>query len=302
MPKFNYNIIGAGSVGHLWAAFLLKNGNSVSLYSQRALNTQKLRLVSPLLDSSQPFEFEISYQTFDSWQACDLCLVCQKTHQLGKVAQTLASLKTPPRTIILMMNGMGLVEVLQRSLPQSRIFHAYLTHGVYRSNNQIIHAGVGDTLIGNMNSHYSPSEFKHFIDELNSSLPKVAWSNEHKLQMNLKLIINAVINPLTALSGQPNGCLLDSASIQSQARSLLKEFEPVTKFLLPELPLQDVSEAVFAVAESTRNNKSSMLQDVERKNQTEIDSINGYLSSVAESIGVTLPQNNDLVNKIKSLY
>jgi 2-dehydropantoate 2-reductase len=56
---------------------------------------------------------------------------------------------------------------------------------------------------------------------------------------------------------------------------------------------------VLRVAEATADNKSSMLADIERGRETEIDYLNGYLIRTGASFGVPTPTISTLYNLVK---
>jgi 2-dehydropantoate 2-reductase len=90
-----------------------------------------------------------------------------------------------------------------------------------------------------------------------------------------KLIINAAINPLTALLKIPNGELLEHPSARELMRSLTQEAASVASAEKVKLPFRDPVAFVEDVARKTAGNHSSMLQDVQRGAPTEIDAICG---------------------------
>ncbi len=63
----------------------------------------------------------------------------------------------------------------------------------------------------------------------------------------------------------------------------------------------DALENVFAIAEATASNRSSMGQDVDAHRPTEIDAINGYIVRRAEELGIEVPVNQSLTSLIKTL-
>ncbi len=63
----------------------------------------------------------------------------------------------------------------------------------------------------------------------------------------------------------------------------------------------DALENVFAIAEATATNRSSMGQDVDAHRPTEIDAINGYIVRRAEELGIEVPVNQSLTSLIKTL-
>ncbi|TQV81478.1 ketopantoate reductase family protein [Aliikangiella coralliicola] len=297
MKKLSFNIIGAGAIGHLWTSFLINHGHKATLYSRSPRSPQFLQIQSPLGN----FEQKINYQTIEDWKDADIILICVKAHQLEKLCQQLSQIMTKPCHIILMMNGMGLLEIVEQYLPQMAVIHASIIHGAYIQENELVHTGNGKTVIGNINSNYSEQEYQTLIQQLNESLPCVSWNNAHRQAMNLKLVINAIINPLTAINGQLNSSVLSDGKLNAQAESLLKELTPILKLILPKMSFHEIKEQVELVAHNTRNNQSSMLQDIRANKTTEIDFINGYLIDCAKKQQIELSQHVEIIKKIKAL-
>jgi 2-dehydropantoate 2-reductase len=104
-----------------------------------------------------------------------------------------------------------------------------------------------------------------------------------------KLVINAAINPLTALLRVTNGALLERPAARELMREASLEAASVARMQGITLPYPDPVLAVEEVARNTSANVSSMLQDVLRGTITEIDSINGAIVRIGEQLGVPTP-------------
>jgi 2-dehydropantoate 2-reductase len=106
-----------------------------------------------------------------------------------------------------------------------------------------------------------------------------------------KLVINAAINPLTAILRVPNGKLLELASARDLMKALAREAAQVAEAEDVQLPFSDPVTAAEAVARRTAANHSSMLQDVLRGAPTEIDAICGAIVNVGQKHKVDTPAN-----------
>lgn len=154
------------------------------------------------------------------------------------------------------------------------------------------------------------------------------WRPMHEMQVILrrKLVVNAVINPLSAIMGCRNGDLFTSpathrlmesvcyeasqcftAEFQSETDRWVQGMEEqgvdvdnisVTR-LPPALTKTALEEEVLKVANATRGNISSMLSDIRRGAPTEIDYINGYLLNIGRTYKVRMPTNTTLLNLVK---
>src|SRR4030067_184694 len=106
-----------------------------------------------------------------------------------------------------------------------------------------------------------------------------------------KVIINAAINPLTAILRVPNGALAPADDPLGLMGSIVPEAVAVAKAHHVELPYPNPFERVKAVALATATNHSSMLQDVLKGRPTEIDAINGKIVEHGRAGGVPTPRN-----------
>jgi 2-dehydropantoate 2-reductase len=97
-----------------------------------------------------------------------------------------------------------------------------------------------------------------------------------------KLVINAAINPLTAILRVPNGRLLELPSAREMMGALAREAAHVAEADNVHLPFRDPIAAAEDVAHRTAANHSSMLQDVLRGAPTEIDAICGAVVTMGQ--------------------
>ncbi|KAI8990460.1 ketopantoate reductase-like protein [Trametes punicea] len=134
----------------------------------------------------------------------------------------------------------------------------------------------------------------------NSPGLRAVWERFYDVQiaMRAKLVVNAFINPVSALLQCKNGDVLASAYGQSVADRVCREAErvfqaqwaaeqnelrdkvPGIKPVLSyprELKAEVMRKEIERVVELTKNNYSSMYMDVKLRRPTEIDFINGYI-------------------------
>ncbi len=115
----------------------------------------------------------------------------------------------------------------------------------------------------------------------------------------IKLILNSIINPLTALANVTNGELL-KIPLWLTSQPLLNEAQTVSQALGISVG-DDLPSRLIELCQATQSNKSSMLQDVERHRPTEIDAINGYLIKMAHQYQVNVPTHRAIIQVIHSM-
>ncbi|MGC2789616.1 MAG: 2-dehydropantoate 2-reductase [Thermoplasmata archaeon] len=109
-----------------------------------------------------------------------------------------------------------------------------------------------------------------------------------------KALVNAAINPVTALHRVPNGRLLDSP-YREEARALLREAQQAAEVAGYPFSDEEADRDLDRVVRSTADNRSSMLQDRERGRPTEIDAILGEILRTARARGLDLPVTRSVI-------
>jgi 2-dehydropantoate 2-reductase len=116
-----------------------------------------------------------------------------------------------------------------------------------------------------------------------------------------KLVINAAINPLTALLRVKNGELIENIPARTLMGELVREAASVAEALGVTLPFSGPERAAEEVAQRTAENTSSMLQDILRGAQTEVDVINGAVVRFGEKKNIPTPVNRIMWSLVKAL-
>ena len=98
-------------------------------------------------------------------------------------------------------------------------------------------------------------------------------------------MVNAVINPLTAILSVPNGELVTNFSYEQLMDMYVDELAVILRIQ----NVADMREHVKQVCRITAGNRSSMLKDLENGRQTEIDAILGYVLHEAQQTRARLP-------------
>ncbi len=133
-----------------------------------------------------------------------------------------------------------------------------------------------------------------------------------------KLLINSALNPVSAINGFSFRKLVETRESRELFKELYKEGYPIVKrkcdqqklgsFLGPPnivnwiFENQRLSDLVLKiVAEKFGQVECSMLQDVRRNRQTEIDHINGAIIQLGKQYGIGTPKNNWICEQVKKL-
>jgi 2-dehydropantoate 2-reductase len=219
-----------------------------------------------------------------------------KSYQTKRVAQQLSVCLAEEGLALTLQNGLGNDITLAEVLGAERIASGVTTVGATLIEPGLIRLG-GDWVIslGKNERLQSLAELlikAGFEVETVKNTDSLVWG---------KLVINASINPLTALLEVPNGDLVTNPSTRTLMGLVANETAEVSLAKGINLPYPDPVAMVESVAQKTASNQSSMLKDVIRNSPTEIDAINGAVVRVGEAINVPVDINRTLWLLVKAL-
>jgi len=231
----------------------------------------------------------------------DLVVICVKTHSLPGVSMEMKSSgllesNLKGATFVLLMNGMGNVERLD--LPSRAVFEGITSLGVkFSRKGEVELKGIGKTILEN---GIGP-DIKRFLEQrFEKAGYDIEFSPDFGRQQWNKLIVNSVINPITALTGKNNEIILQ-ANLRSTIERIVEEDIRVAGRDGVDFELEAAVQSVLLVASKTGQNTSSMLQDIQRGGMTEIDSINGYVVRLAKKHCLDVPINEAIYSLVKAL-
>jgi 2-dehydropantoate 2-reductase len=286
-------IIGAGSIGLLFAAYLSQVFD-VTVYtrSQEQANEIDLHGIS-LLNGTERTVAEVKALPITDWQGLErLTIIAVKQYQLFSIIERLKQTQTMPEYVLFLQNGMGHLKLLN-DLKGNNLFVGSVEHGAQRENlHTVRHNGVSTT---NVAVYKGDSEFLKWFTGAVSTVFPMTFQEEYFTMLKKKLIVNAMINPLTAILQVKNGVLVDNPFYYKLLQNLFRE---ITAILNLEHPEEYWGQAI-QICQKTADNHSSMLKDVEAKRQTEVDAILGYLLEEANRKGKKSPQLETLYYLIK---
>lgn len=315
----NIVVVGQGAMGLLWYHHLsqvnnsnnaLDNANekmSISLLASNqgslSENEQKAaKYKFTAYQQQQAKTFPLIYSKAADIAAADIIILCLKSFNIASAIKKIARNIPPHCLIILAHNGMGTLEDVLSLLPCQQVILAMLTtHGCLRhAPLAITHTGLGQSDIGLLSGELSLSVQEQLTRQLNSTLPEVCFHQDILQKQWLKLAINCVINPITAVNNIENGDV-NKAKFTEQINMLLTEITQVSRAENINLQLNDLAMIVHKVAQATAKNSSSMRSDILAGRSTEIDYINGYIHRLAKKHNVATPENTRLWQQVLNL-
>ncbi|MDN3014859.1 2-dehydropantoate 2-reductase [Paenibacillus sp. BSR1-1] len=286
-------IIGAGSIGLLSAASLNKSFE-VKIYTRTPEQAFEINKFG--IEVQKGVEREVSFVKafpITEWSGFeDLSIITVKQYQLPELILNVNQLPETPKSLLFLQNGMGHLKLLDQIRAQN-IFVGSIEHGALRDNSYTVtQNGEGVT---NVAVYKGNSELlRLLIKTAPEDFPLVMKENYYEMLLN-KLMVNAVVNPLTAILRVKNGELIQNHFFNKALTNLFKEISFILNIEKP----QPYFEQIINICKNTANNRSSMLKDIEAGRPTEIDAILGYLLEEAKKQNKKAPQIENLYYLIK---
>lgn len=282
-------IVGTGALATLFAARLAQADIPVVMLGtwKAALNSLCEHGVRLVDEHGEEHRFPV--EVTDNPRKCTgarYALVLVKAWQTERAANQLKECLADDGLALTLQNGLGNREILAKSLGAERVAIGITTTGATLLGPGLVRAGGEGAIslerhvvLGPIEAALKSANFQvHIVEDAQS----LVWG---------KLVINAAINPLTALLRVPNGNLLEVPSARALMGALAQETAQVAAAEGIELPFLDPVSAAEEVARRTSANRSSMLQDILRGAPTEIDAICGAVVEYAERHGMSTPAN-----------
>ncbi|MDP2653920.1 MAG: 2-dehydropantoate 2-reductase [Candidatus Omnitrophota bacterium] len=231
----------------------------------------------------------------------DLVVICTKAYHTKDAIVQAKSLVKKNTAVLTLQNGLGNAEVIAEVVGETNVLVGSTQQAVTLLREaHIEHVAKGETVIGHLAGKV-PVSLRQVREVFNKA------GIEARISMNIqgvlwsKLVINAGINALTAVTRLRNGELTRSEHTAQLLRAAVNEAVRVAKRKRIKLLFDDPVTKVEAVCEATAANVSSMLQDVLARRQTEIDFINGAIIRQGNSSGIPVPVNTTLYQLVKAV-
>jgi 2-dehydropantoate 2-reductase len=297
-------IVGSGAMGSLFGGRLSLSGCDVVLYDVFREHVETVTAEGLSIEDAATGAVTLARPRAStdprSVEGSDLLVIFVKSTATEEAAAQFAPLAGRDAIVLTLQNGLGNEEILSRAFGPRRTAAGVTSQGAtFLGPGRIRHAGKGPTHIcmsDGRNERLSPVcaafEAAGFETHVSTDVAGLIWS---------KLVINVGINALTAITGQPNGGLLDSEDTKGIMADLVREAVAVAKARGISLANEDPLAVVYEVARKTGANRSSMLQDFDRHRPSEIEVMNGAIVREAAQAGLPVPVNTTITRLIRAM-
>ncbi len=290
-------VVGAGVIGGLLAGHLAQVGE-VSVLARReeharALNEEGLRVSGR---SSHTARVTAAVDPADLPEP-ELVIVACKGTDLDAVARRLEG-HWPNATVMTIQNGLGAEEIVARHGDWPLLSSVTFMSGTRHADTHVEYILDTATWIGPYRgtTHLDARAVADLI--VSAGLKAEAFDDLRPAQWS-KLIFNATVNAVAALTGLPHDFHFAEGLLGDLVHSLVDEGKATARAAGVELR-EDPWEMNVLATQRGHAHYPSMLEDVEAKRPTEIELITGALMHEAERYGVPVPLHTALYRLVKA--
>jgi len=263
--------------------------------------------------SPERLELYSSIDQIPSDTTVDRVLIFVKCYDVEEVARQLSNrcdLVSPHTAVVTFQNGWGSHRPLLDVFAAENIYNARVITGVTKIGpseaNVTVHGD--DIRIGSLARGASPGPAEELARDLRTGGVPASATGDIARYLLKKLLYNVGVNALGAIYGVSTGGLVDTPGMHGQIDDLIREAYGAFERAGYSIGCSDVDEYLDEfyrkLIPTTRDHKSSMLQDLERdvpRPRTEVDSINGAVVAIARAHGGVAPANERIVEMIHEM-
>lgn len=311
----NILVIGSGAVGIGIGSSLLSQGVDISFLASK--NTarkmkedgiKRTGLFTNYTFNPQEFNVYESYEEIPK-KTFDYVLITSKTTSNDNISKKLnenRDILKDDFTILIIQNGFGNDQLFLRYFKTTEVYCARIITGFTRPERNISEVTVytEPILLGSLQGE-NIEHLKTIADKITASGIKCELSYELDKYLWAKMLYNCSLNALGAILDVTYGKLTENEYTKEIMDNIIDEIFGVIAASPYETlwNTPDEYRKIFytKLVPDTYNHYSSTHQDIKRKIETEIDTLNGKVIELGEKYGVDVSTNKLIYNLIKAI-
>jgi 2-dehydropantoate 2-reductase len=289
-------VAGAGTIGSLFAAHLARV-TDVSVLTRRDEHARALNEHGLRVSGRADFTAAVTAASDPSALGADLLILACKGSDLEPLARRLEG-HFAGATVMTVQNGLGAEEVVGAHGDWPLLSAVTFMSGTRLSDTHVEYILDTATWIGPYRGT-SPDDARAVAELIAASGLKAEAFDDLRPAQWSKLIFNATVNAVAALTGLPHDYHFAEGQLGDLVRGLVDEGKATARAAGVELH-EDPWEMNVLATQRGHAHRPSMLEDVTAHRPTEIELITGALVREAARAGVAAPLHTALYELVKA--
>ena len=225
---------------------------------------------------------------------------CVKAYDILSLLTHLKPQLNKQSIVILIHNGLGVLDEIKTQLPELRLIAGVCTLGAYFEKPFTVKAFMdGFVYLGGIAGHFSDNDIKDICTTFQDATLPVQWEENIEEKMWEKFALNCSVNLLTALLSCKNGDLLKESE---PLQKITHEIAQVMSAYGHPLSSNDLFIKISELLNRVGDNYSSMYIDVQKNRPTELAYLNEQLIKLAQEKKIPTPFNHALVSEFNTRF
>jgi 2-dehydropantoate 2-reductase len=294
-------IVGAGAIGGLLGAHLARSGEDVILIARGAhLAAMRERGITVRRGREEFIAHPRCTDDMHGVAEADVVFITLKAHSIPAVAPRIGEALRDDACVVGAMNGipwwyfpdrhLQSVDpggVIARSIPFPQVVGCVVYPAATIVEPGVIAHGEGDRFSLGEPDGGKTERVQRISAMLAAAGFKAPVQSRLRSEIWLKLLGNATLNPISAVTRATLGEMFESEASRGLIRALMEEVASVARSLEIELPVS--IDRRMQGAAGVGEHKTSMLQDLEAHKALELDALLGAVIEIADWREVAVP-------------
>ena len=293
-------VVGAGAIGASIAVRLMEAGKQVVISANGERKARYLK--QGFVVNGRQYFLPVK----DKYEAdpADLVIIAVKNYSLEEAIEEMRPYVSINTIILSLLNGIDAVPRLRREFGEDSVPYAMILGiDALREENRVQYLAKGRIFCGFekekveknaptlavLEEFFGTSDIAFVVPE---DIVKEIW---------FKFMINVGLNQWSALIRAPYRLFQDSPHGQELLSKTMIEVISLSKRYGGNLEETDIDRAIAVLKTLAPQGKTSMLQDVEARRQTEVDAFAGAMKRLAKAADLDVPINAILYDAIRAI-
>ena len=296
----NVIICGLGAIGTIYAARIADAGNinlKILLDKERI---EKYK-ANPTVFNNKEYSFDYITGDYCGFNA-DLIIIATKNSGLMEAVDAVKNFVNENTVFLSLLNGISSEDVIASVYGFDKVLYSYyIGHTSTRQGRSIVHDGVYKTVFGekdNQQLSKNVLKVKEFFDS--TGIPY-----EIPVDMDYsrwwKFLVNVGYNQASAVLNASYGVFQNSESANNLAINLMQEAADLAKAMGVKNTHQLIAQVLDVIKTMLPETRTSMLQDIDAKRQTEVGIFAGYIVESAKKYSIAVPYNKVVLDIISAI-
>lgn len=293
------HFIGLGAIGLKYAARMYDADPSLVRVIADNARIEKFRLTPPCVNG-KPYRFEF-VRPNDPDETAELIFVAVKWRHLDQAIADIRGFIGDRTTIVSLMNGIASEERLADEFGAGRVVYANVYMDAVRDGHSVTWRDIGRIVFGEKNNVPVSPRVKAIQALFDRAAIPCSVPDDMLRAHWAKFMLNVGINQASAVLRAPYGAFQSNPYARELMVSAAREVVEISQRAGVGLGETDIAKFVDIIDSLDPGGKTSMLQDIEGKRETEVDIFAGTVVELGKRYGVPTPVNQTLLTIIRAM-